>query len=171
MTGWNVVITVRSSGPLPLVAFRRRPGRCRKKSRFCSSTLRFLLQHASSRVPAFADSFLHEHDVLSKDCCRLLLEHDQQRYRPVFVDALKKEKNLAPKALVLAVLADHFPKEHTDEAKQANLAVLYADSDHANFSVEKVALRWLLHRFAPACYRRLRTICRRNFLAVPFPKI
>ena len=118
-----------------------------KKARFRSNTLRFLLQHAPGRVPAFADGFLHEFEMLSEHCCRLLLDHDKERYYPLVKDAVKKEARLDAKAAVLALLADRFPKQHTDEAKHANLNVLSTDDHDLGFDAEEAAFRWLLHRF------------------------
>ncbi len=117
------------------------------QSQWLSHALRFLLQHATSRIPAVADAFVHEFDAISADCCRLLLEHDQKRYHPLVMGALKKEKRLDKKALVLALLADQFPNEHTEEAKQANLAILYTDIGRSILGIEIVAFQWLVHRF------------------------
>ena len=117
-------------------------------------------QHASSRVPAFAAAFVHEHEVLSEDCCRLLLEHDKQRYHPVVIDAVKKEKALLRRHRCLPdSWPITFPEQHTDEAKQANLnGPLYGHHD-LSYDVERP-------HFSGCCTDSARAFCPRLKISV-----
>ncbi len=122
-----------------------------KKAEYRFHTLRFLSHHAVGRLASFADVFIletiHEPDMVSADSCRLLLEHDKNQFRALILGAVRQECDDIQKAFVWALLADHFPNEYTDEAKQANLALLRSDSIRAGWKVRSDAFRWLLRRF------------------------
>ncbi len=57
-------------------------------------SLKFLLRHAADRAAAFAPRFvsdsIRDRDMLSADCCRLLLDHDKEQFHATVLDAVRQ---------------------------------------------------------------------------------
>jgi hypothetical protein len=117
--------------------------------------LGFILRHAPKRVATVAPSFLHEGSKgicrsVSDRCARLLLESDAKLYEKIVATAAEKEKKPGPKARVLEVLAEFFPKAYRDTAQQANLKVIESDLYHISYNDASCSGKWLLTTYGPA---------------------
>jgi hypothetical protein len=138
-----------------------------RRSPSCYPLLQILLKNAPDRVPGVTCEFLHDHakdalhqhDRLSIECCRLLLDHDRDRYRPIVLVAARQEECSICKALAFAVLADCFPEEYTNEARDLNVALVLDCPGRDGFRhvAENAAFTWLLTKFGVGILPELST--------------
>lgn len=135
-----------------------------KNASWSPAALRFLLEHAPSRVPPLLENILVRASrlpgaYLDAEACGLLLQHDAARYEKEIAAAFRAEKNLGPKFHAGVELSRVSRDKYQAETRAVARKMLASDnwSGHS----EDVC-RWLVEQYRMGCLDDVSAYLRRH---------